>query len=267
MGRLTEADLGNIMAFLTSAPTGTEADPLPASTLVAVRDLIGADEAEYFELRRADRAVLGASQSDPMDSVPGSTEAMHAFGPQNPIRWRRWKPADGAMRLSEQIGRRDLLRLEFYQFGMRPNGLRDILKVWLWSSPESVACVQLWRREGEFSRHDQDLLGTAHSGLARLRREATTATWAGPRAEPSLTRREAEVLLLACRGATDDAIATELGMSPGTVGKHLQHAYDTLGVHSRSEALWRLTSRGFASADAPEIPRPTLTARGGRLGG
>lgn len=258
MGRLTEADLGHIMAFLASAPTGTDADPLPASTLVALRDLIGADEAEYFELRRADRAVLGASQSDPMHSVPGSLEAMHAFGTQNPIRWRRWKPANGALRLSEQVGRRDLLRLEFYQFGMRPNGLRDILKVWLWSSPESVACVQLWRHEGDFSRHDQDLLGAVHSGLARLRREAmTTATWAGPQAEPSLTGREAEVLLLACRGATDDAIGDELGMSPGTVGKHLQHAYDKLGVHSRSEALWRLTRRGFASADRPESPRPT----------
>jgi DNA-binding CsgD family transcriptional regulator len=258
MGRLTEADLGRIMAFLASAPTGTEVDPLPASTLVALRDLIGADEAEYFEFRRADRAVLGASQSDLMHAVPGSLEAMHAFGAQNPIRWRRWRPVDGAMRLSEQVGRRDLLRLEFYQFGMRPNGLRDILKVWLRSSPESVACVQLWRREGDFSRPDQDLLGAVHGGLARLRREAmTTATWAGSQAEPSLTGREAEVLLLACRGASDDAIADELGMSPGTVGKHLQHAYDRLGVHSRSEALWRLTRRGFASADRPEIHRPT----------
>ena len=258
MGRLTEADLGHIMAFLASAPSGTNADPLPASTLVALRDLIGADEAEYFELRRADRGVLGASQSDPMDPVPGSVEAMDAYGIQNPIRWRRWRPADGAMRLSEQIGRRDLLRLEFYQFGMRPNGLRDILKVWLWSSPKSVACVQLWRYEGEFSRHDQDLFGAVHSGLTRLRREAmTAAAWAGPQAEPSLTGREAAVLLLACRGATDDAIGDELGMSPGTVGKHLQHAYDKLGVHSRSEALWRLTRRGFASADRPETASPT----------
>lgn len=258
MGRLTEADLGHIMAFLASAPSGTEADPLPASTLGALRDLIGADEAEYFELRRADRGVLGASQSDTMHSVPGSAEAMHAFGTQNPIRWRRWKPGDGAMRLSEQIGRRDFLRLEFYQFGMRPNGLRDILKVWLRSSPESVACVQLWRRDGDFSRHDQDLLGAVHGGLTRLRQEAlTTATRVGSHVEASLTGREAEVLLLACRGATDDAIADELGMSPGTVGKHLQHAYDKLDVHSRPEALWRLTRRGFASADRPETPRST----------
>jgi DNA-binding CsgD family transcriptional regulator len=258
MGRLTEADLGHIVAFLASAPTGTEADPVPASTLVGLRDLIGADEAEYFELRRSDRAVLGASQSDPMHAVPGSVEAMHAFGAQNPIGWRRWQPADGAMRLSERIGRRDLLRLEFYQLGMRPNGLRDILKVWLSSSPESAACVQLWRRDGDFTRRDQDLLGAVHSGLTRIRREAmTSAGWASPPPDPSLTSREAEVLLLACRGASDDAIGEELRMSPGTVGKHLQNAYDKLGVHSRSEALWRLTGRAFTFTGRPETPRPT----------
>jgi hypothetical protein len=89
MGRLTETDLGRIMAFLASAPTGTEVDPLPAPTLAALRDLMGADEAEYFEFRRADRAVLGASQSDAMTAAPGSVEAMQAFGSQNPIRWRR----------------------------------------------------------------------------------------------------------------------------------------------------------------------------------
>lgn len=258
MGRLTEADLGHMMAFLASSPTGTYADPVPARTLMALRDLIRADEAEYFELRRSDRALLGASQSDAMHAVPGSDEAMHAFGAQNPIAWRRWQPADGAMRLSGQIGRRDLLRLEFYQLGMRPNGLRDILKIWLWSSPASVACVQLWRYDADFTRRDQDLLGAVHRGLVRLRREAMTiAGWASLEPDRSLTSREAEVLLLACRGASDDAIADELGTSPGTVGKHLQHAYDKLGVHSRSEALWHLTRRGFASPSRSETPRPT----------
>ena len=268
MSRLTEADLGHMMAFLASAPTGTHADPVPASTMVALRNLIGADAAEYFELRRDNRAVLAASQSGPWQSTPGSEEAMDAFGVQNPIRWRLWQPADGALRLSGRIGRRDLLRLEFYQLGMRPNGLRDIMKVWLWSSQASVACIQLWRHDADFTCREQDLLGAVQSGLIRLRREAMTIdTWASPEADPSLTRREAEVLLLACRGVSDVAVADELGMSPDTVGKHLQHAYDKLGVHSRSEAQWRLTRRGFASAAPPETPRPTSRRGGGRLGG
>lgn len=252
MGRLTAADLGRAVAFLASAPTGTEADPIPASTLVALGDLIGADEVEYYELRREDRAVLAASQSGPWHSAPGSDEALQVFGAQNPISWRRWQPGHGAMRLSAQIGCRALTHLEFYQFGMRPNGLQDILKVWLWSSSESAACVQLWRHDAEFTQREQDLLGAAHRGLIRLRAEAMTVRSPWPYADQPLTSREVEVLLLACRGTPDDAIADELGMSPATVGKHLQHAYDKLGIHSRPEALWLLTRLGFASSSRPE---------------
>jgi DNA-binding CsgD family transcriptional regulator len=257
MARLHASDVGNAMAFLASTRVGNKPDPFPASTLVALRDLIGADEAEYFELRREDRTVLAASHSEPWHSAPGSEEALDAYGAQNPIAWRRWQPVDGALRLSAQVGSRDLMRLEFYQLGMLPNGLRDILKVWLWSSPESVACVQLWRHDDEFRQREQDLLGAVHRGLIRLRAEAITAPPAWPDSGRPLTNREVEVLLLACRGVSDDAIADELAMSPGTVGKHLQHAYDKLGVHSRSEALWLLTRLGFASASRPEQPRPT----------
>jgi len=48
-----------------------------------------------------------------------------------------------------------------------------------------------------------------------------------------LTPREGEVLALAARGLTDIEIASELFLSPRTVSKHLQHAYEKLGVRSR----------------------------------
>jgi DNA-binding NarL/FixJ family response regulator len=52
-----------------------------------------------------------------------------------------------------------------------------------------------------------------------------------------LTPRERAVLALVADGATNQAIARVLQMSPRTVEKHLEHAYGKLGVCSRTAAV------------------------------
>jgi len=51
-----------------------------------------------------------------------------------------------------------------------------------------------------------------------------------------LTDRQAEVALLLIDGATNRQIASALGISPGTVRKHLEAVFATLGVNSRAAA-------------------------------
>ncbi|MCZ7627361.1 MAG: hypothetical protein C3F12_03900 [Candidatus Methylomirabilota bacterium] len=51
-----------------------------------------------------------------------------------------------------------------------------------------------------------------------------------------LTARESEVLLWVTRGKTDAEIATILGVSPKTVGKHLERIYQKLGAENRTAA-------------------------------
>jgi DNA-binding NarL/FixJ family response regulator len=54
-----------------------------------------------------------------------------------------------------------------------------------------------------------------------------------------LTERELEVLLVLVRGESNHEIAEHLGISPKTVGHHVQHVYRKAGVHSRAAAtLW-----------------------------
>lgn len=220
---------------------GTADDPVPRHTLAALRDLVGADEAEYFEFRRADRAMIASAQSHDWPEAPGSGEAMIAFGYQNPLGWHRWLPAHGPMRLSARVSRRALERLEFYQEFLRPNGLTDNLKIWLHSDDRSVACIQMWRRGAAFNQRQEDLLGVLQHHLATASREARRLHPARAGAAP-ITRREAEVLTWAMRGEPDEAIGERLGMATGTVGKHLENAFAQLGVHSRAEALWRVTA-------------------------
>jgi DNA-binding CsgD family transcriptional regulator len=172
---------------------------------------------------------------------------MLAFGSQNPVGWRRFVPGDGAQRLSARVRPRDLARLEFYNEFMRPNGLSDTVKVWLWSDVHSAACIQLWRHGGQFPRRAQDLLGVLQQDLVRLRGLAMTGAF-GWSATASLTARETEMLLWAVRGHSHADIAALLGTSEGTVGKHLEHAYGKLGVRSRAQAVDRILFSGPAAA-------------------
>jgi HD-GYP domain-containing protein (c-di-GMP phosphodiesterase class II) len=61
-----------------------------------------------------------------------------------------------------------------------------------------------------------------------------------PRELPAdLTERELEVLLVLVRGASNQQIAADLGISAKTVGHHVQHVYQKAGVRSRAAAtVW-----------------------------
>jgi DNA-binding CsgD family transcriptional regulator len=67
-----------------------------------------------------------------------------------------------------------------------------------------------------------------------------TLTFSEQAADPSLTRREREVLSCVADGLTNAQIARKLWVTPSTVAKHLEQAYAKLGVHSRTAAVARL---------------------------
>jgi DNA-binding NarL/FixJ family response regulator len=83
---------------------------------------------------------------------------------------------------------------------------------------------------------------------ARLSLEPATAepppARAAPAGELPLTSREADVLELLAAGLTNREIATRLFISEKTVGTHVGHIYEKLGVHSRVEAAGRAQALG-----------------------
>ena len=58
-----------------------------------------------------------------------------------------------------------------------------------------------------------------------------------------LSTREKEIVELLGRGYTASAIAEKLVISPHTVNTHVQHIYDKMGIHKRSELLDYLNKR------------------------
>ena len=59
------------------------------------------------------------------------------------------------------------------------------------------------------------------------------------RTVPVLTPRQVQLLRRVARGDTDRQAARDLGLSEGTVRKHLENIYARLEVHSRTEAVTR----------------------------
>jgi DNA-binding CsgD family transcriptional regulator len=64
---------------------------------------------------------------------------------------------------------------------------------------------------------------------------------ARPQHPGGLSGREVDVLRLAARGLTTQAIADRLFISPKTADHHIQHIYNKIGVSTRAAAaLWAM---------------------------
>jgi len=75
------------------------------------------------------------------------------------------------------------------------------------------------------------------SPCAGRRRGAAIDSEAAPReVAAGLSERELEVLLVLVRGVSNREIAGTLGISPKTVGHHVENVYRKVGVHSRAAA-------------------------------
>jgi DNA-binding NarL/FixJ family response regulator len=71
----------------------------------------------------------------------------------------------------------------------------------------------------------------------------------------ALSRREQQVVNLACDGLSNRMIAEKLGVNEGTVKSHLHTIYDKLGVQSRIALMIALDqSRHFTAAEPDRRP-------------
>jgi DNA-binding NarL/FixJ family response regulator len=70
-----------------------------------------------------------------------------------------------------------------------------------------------------------------------------------PRSESALTPRELQVLRCLADGLDGSSIAQRLVISPRTVGTHLEHIFEKLGVRSRAQAVAAAYRAGLVEPD------------------
>jgi DNA-binding CsgD family transcriptional regulator len=95
---------------------------------------------------------------------------------------------------------------------------------------------------------DQTGAGVIHHDVERFHLDDAAATASDP-GHDELTMRERDVLELLATGADNRRIASELGISPATVRKHLEHAYAKLHVSTRTGAVARFRQEVGARTD------------------
>jgi HD-GYP domain-containing protein (c-di-GMP phosphodiesterase class II)/DNA-binding CsgD family transcriptional regulator len=116
-----------------------------------------------------------------------------------------------------------------------------------------VAAADVYRALGEERPHRpatnrgaaaQALAAEADQGrLGRVATDAVLAAGGHARTVPNvarpagLTEREVDVLRLLARGRSNKDAARELGISPKTVGNHIEHIYSKAGVTTRAAAV------------------------------
>jgi DNA-binding CsgD family transcriptional regulator len=159
--------------------------------------------------------------------------------------------ARGARRLSDFVTSRGWRRRALFNDFYRPLGMPHELSAQLaWGPEGSSCCVALHRSGRDFGPRERTLLeflaphlGAARARMAARRRPAgRDALRAAGRPEAALARRlpitprEAEVLARLADGRTNSGIAHDLGISPHTVVRHVDHIYRKLGVQTRAAA-------------------------------
>jgi DNA-binding CsgD family transcriptional regulator len=150
-----------------------------------------------------------------------------------------------ALKISDFVSLRELHRLDYYDAVLRPFRIEYQMRLWL-TAPAGISRVFYFSRRpaaGDFEERDRTVLHLLRPFLDAIRERCELRRAPIAAEDVSLTEREAEILHWVARGKANQEIATLLFVSPHTVRKHLENAYEKLGVHTRTAAIARAFAR------------------------
>jgi DNA-binding CsgD family transcriptional regulator len=148
----------------------------------------------------------------------------------------------GVVKASDFYSVRQWHNTGMYQEWVRPTGIEHELLMtrpagrgWT-AGPGRTVRLIFFRGPGpDFSERDRDLLTLLRPHLHQAYIDAERRR----RGTPQLTPRHWELLRLVAAGHTNAQIARRVGVSEGTVRKHLENIYARLHVSSRTAAVTR----------------------------
>lgn len=241
------------MASLLRAGARMEAaeglDRFPSEACAALMAVVRCDSAVYNEVNPVARRTVALA-------VPGralrpdSAQILDRYLEQHPtIRYIRRTGDGSAHKISDFLDSTQWHALDLYKEGFAPLGVEYQMSVAMPSEPPLVVGIALNRADSDFDETDRTALNLLRPHIAQAYRNAFIRTRQreergdarGTRALPDLTHlgisaRESEVLAVAVSGFTNAEVAEVLGLSAGTVKKHLENVYAKLGVRGRAEA-------------------------------
>jgi DNA-binding CsgD family transcriptional regulator len=235
MARLSGSDYRAALELLHEVGAVEGPDPFPKHVLEGLRRLVPCDVVAYHEGPVSQPALAYAGE--PRGQVTQAIREAH----ERHLAQDVLTPVAGARKYSDYLSKRKFHRLAFYQEVSRPLGVEDMIRLWIEPSGEANARLEFDRPDRGFRERDRAVLDLLLPHLRQFRRSALARRRPLSQAD-GLTRREREVLELVAEGRTNAEVARMLWISPGTVRKHLENAYEKLGVHTRTGAVAELLS-------------------------
>jgi len=237
---IRELDARRLLGIISDDRADLPAEGLPLSLLHELTDVIRCDLLSLFLLDSA-RQTNGFMQDT---AAPGEEDDE----PDERAFWKHYW--DSSCSYPDRSGDlRNVTKLsDFYSARQwHSSGVyTEYFRAWPPAEHEMMLCLPaghmrtvrllLWRGPGsDFSESDRALLALLRPHL----HEAYLAAERRRHPTPELTRRQRELLHLVAGGHTNAQIGRRLGLSEGTVRKHLENSFARLQVSSRTAAVTR----------------------------
>jgi DNA-binding CsgD family transcriptional regulator len=241
-------DLHRLLTAVDQANTVESEQTMPHSVLEALSDLVPSDEITYsvMDPERETHLKMRELNGDLPCLEPDENrmaeffwdtfhDSMACSYPQQIGDFRNVRRASDFYSAGELS--RSLLGELFRLYGMRHEALLPLTP----NGPIDHRII-FWRADGpDFTDHERWILTLLRPHLAEFER-----TRRGQRRADRLTKRQSELLDLVAAGMTNHQVARRLGLSEGTVRRHLENIFSRLGVNSRTAAVTWHTHRAPA---------------------
>jgi DNA-binding CsgD family transcriptional regulator len=241
---ITSLDLDRLrdMVDIANDTSGSSAVDLTFAVLDRVREVIGADWATFLDMQGAARRVRHLQMTTGEEYVTAGTEDFEDDA-DDPF-WKNYQSCwcsfpdrvsnPMVVSLREVYSEREWARHPMH-LEVLPHVHDEILAATP-CGPGMNLRLLVGRSEGQpFSDPDRFLVRLLQPHLQPL--FLRTLRSVIPAVEPPLTERQRQILGLVREGKTNQQVARQLGISPGTVRKHLENSYSRLHVQSRVAAV------------------------------
>jgi DNA-binding CsgD family transcriptional regulator len=244
MAVFNRRDVGGALALIDNAYSADTPERFAEIVVETLARLIPGEIVAYNERELVSHRLLVARETPRVDPSPEVIDAVTTFCGEYPLSMLRRRFETRALKISDFLSLRELRGLNYYNHGLRPLGIEHQIRLWLSAPPGSARYFYVSRRraDGDFTNRDRELLELVRPFLVALRDRFDVPIADGENGH-GLTDRETEILAWVARGKTNQEIAGLLIVSPHTVRKHLEHAYQKLGVHTRTAAVARAALR------------------------
>ncbi len=243
---LSEKDLRALLSIVSDHRADDPGDGLPLSLLEHLMVQVPCDEISFFGLDSGKRTAW-FGQGIPADD-DGDMDAfwVHYWDCLPCSYPERSGDLRSVTAISDFYSARQWHGTGMYRDYLRPAGLEHELMMCLPSAPGRTVRLVFFRGPGQdFTERDRALLVLLRPHLQEAYAEAEMRR----RGVPALTPRHWEILRLVAEGYTNSQISRRLGVTDGTVRKHLENIYSRLQVSSRTAAV----TRAFATAQPPDF--------------